>query len=181
MKIALDFDSVLSDTMIPWVNAYNKRFNKSITKETHILKWEFWDDLDISDKIAFDIFDEVWTEWRQLPPTETNLKEKIENLSTYGQIDVVTEIKEKHILNVKYWLKEHDIPYNDLVPAKGKKASLDYDYFIDDYGKFAIQCSQNGKNCLLYDQPWNRKIEGNKITRIKKLKGALDIINKKSI
>ena len=177
MNIALDFDSVLSDTMISWVNRYNEKFQPSISKETHILQWEFWNDLPISRKQALEIFDEVWTEWRNLLPTEKDLKKTIEKISSYGTVDVVTEIKEDHLIHVEMWLREHDIPYGELKYAQGKKVKLDYDYFIDDNPKFALECSSNGKNCLLYDQPWNRDIKGDKITRINRLNDVLGIIS----
>lgn len=181
LNIALDFDSVLSDTMISWVNRYNEKFQSSISKETHILKWEFWNDLGISSEQAFEIFDEVWSDWHSLPPTEQDLKEKVEKISDFGTVDIVTEIKDEHLIHIKLWLKEHDIPHGKLKHAQGKKAKLDYDYFIDDHPDFALECSSNGKNCLLYDQPWNKNIEGDKITRINGLNDALGIISKKTI
>jgi len=181
MKIALDFDSVLSDTMIRWVENYNSKFQKSITKHEHITKWEFWDDLGISKDTALEIFNEVWSEWRKLPATEENLKENVKELTKLGTVDIVTDIKEEYITNVEMWLKEKEIPHNELKPAQGKKAELDYHYFIDDNPIFAIESSSNGKNCLLYDQPWNHDIQGEKITRINKLNDAFEIIKNKDI
>ena len=45
--LAIDLDSVLADTMVIWVEEFNKRNNSSINKE-NIISWDISKTLEIS-------------------------------------------------------------------------------------------------------------------------------------
>ena len=77
------------------------------------------------------------------------------------------------------WLEHNGIKYNEYVavPDGRDKANLDYDVFIDDSPHNATRMVTKGRNVLLYDQPWNKSIKDAKVTRIKKLAEAADIIS----
>lgn len=104
MKIALDFDSVLSDTMVRWVINFNNRYEKSYSKK-HVTKWEFWSDFNIGKDEAFEIFEETWEQWENLPPTEDQLSKKTKKLNEIGKVDVVSNVSSSHIDFVKMGLK----------------------------------------------------------------------------
>jgi len=177
LKVALDFDSVLSDTMIRWVELFNEKKGTKLTKKD-VVSWSFWNDFHITMDEAFDIFEEAWSDWKNLPPTEDNITDKVKQLTNISTVDIVTHVRDSHLQYVKMWLKNKNISYENFVSVQGDKMNLSYDVFIDDSPNVAQNSSQSGKDCLLYDQPWNRNIKGEKITRIKSLDDAFTFIKK---
>ncbi len=180
MKIALDFDSVLSDTMVRWVHNYNNRYETSFSKK-HVTKWAFWSDFNIDRNEAFTIFEETWEQWEHLPPTEEQLSEKTEKLNKIGQVDIVSNVSSSHIDFVKKWLEKQKIHYNDFVNSCNDKEKLEYDYFIDDSPSLAHKLNELQKSCLLYHQQWNVEIQGKHIINISNLNQALDKIKDKNL
>ncbi len=177
LKVALDFDSVLSDTMIRWVEIFNEKKGTKLTKKD-VVSWSFWNDFHITMDEAFEIFKEAWSDWKNLPMTEDNIADKVKRLTNISTVDIVTHVLESHSEYVKMWLKNNNISYENFVTIQGDKVNLSYDIFIDDSPNVAQKSSQSGKDCLLYDQPWNREIKGEKITRIQGLDDAFMFIKK---
>jgi len=177
LKVALDFDSVLSDTMVRWVELFNEKKGTKLTKKD-VVSWSFWNDFGITMDEAFNIFKEAWSDWKNLPPTEDKISDKVKKLANISTVDVVTHVRNSHLQYVKKWLKNNDIFYEKFVSVQGDKVDLSYDVYIDDSPNVAQKSSQVGKECLLYDQPWNHEITGKKITRIKSLDDAFMFIKK---
>lgn len=177
LKIALDFDSVLSDTMVRWIHVFNTKKNTTLTKND-VLSWTFWNDFGISIDEAFNIFEEVWSDWKNLPSTENNIVDSVKKLANISHVDIVTDVQESHLQYIKMWLNDKGIIYENFVSSNGTKTNLDYDVFIDDSPSIAQKASQIGKICLLYDQPWNRKVIGENVIRIKNLNDAYEFIKK---
>ena len=152
MKIALDVDGVLADVIVSWIN-YSNLIRPDISKN-QVTDWEFWKKFDID---PFDFYSELsscWKNWQSIPTTQKNLSDITKNLSTLGQVDIVTA-------------RERDGPM---------KADLDYDVFIDDSPLNAIKFLENNKKVILYSQPWNQHISNNKIFRISNLSQAIEKI-----
>ena len=59
--IAIDLDSVLADTMVIWVEEFNKRNSSSINKD-NIISWDISKILEISITEVSDIFTYIWDE-----------------------------------------------------------------------------------------------------------------------
>jgi 5'(3')-deoxyribonucleotidase len=184
MKIALDFDNVLADTIKDWITYYNRNYHKKLTKDK-ITAYNFWgNNLPMTKREAMEIFYAVWTNWTWLPPTEGYLVSKVENIQASGIVDIVTSVPESHIQYVGKWIKEHGIPHRRIVRCNSEdKVTLPYDIYIDDAPALARDCI-NGtfgrKQCMIYDQPWNRNINGNNTTRIYTLAEAASVISKVS-
>lgn len=183
MKLAIDFDNVLAHTTHLWVEICNHRDNGARNISVRdVEKWDFWKDLGLDNKEAFDIFDITWESWEKIPPIESEIQQKTKMLSNLfeGKIDVVTSVKEGHKVAVHSWLAKHGIYYRDVVFSE-KKHKLDYDIYIDDSPYNAIDIYKNKKLCLLYNQPWNREIPNKSgsivgIRRVYNLYHAIDII-----
>jgi len=175
IKIALDFDSVLSDTMVSWVNNYNKRYRTSYTKQD-VRKWAFWDDFGITHNEAVEIFKESWADWEKLQPTENNLSQTTAKLNELGIIDIVSNVENSHTGFIKEWLEKHKIKYNEFLHANNKKEDLEHDVFIDDDPSLPEKLSKNNKKCLLYHQEWNKTIQSGNVTRINHLAEAFGIL-----
>ena len=88
MKIALDVDGVLADVILSWIN-YSNSIRPHISKN-QVTDWEFWKKFDIN---PFDFYSELsscWKNWKSIPTTQENLSQITKNLSSLGQVDIVT-------------------------------------------------------------------------------------------
>ena len=176
MKIALDVDGVLADVIVSWIN-YSNSIRPHISKN-QVTDWEFWKKFDIN---PFDFYSELsycWKNWESLPPTEENLSSTTKNLSTLGQVDIVTARERSTDSFVKNWLDFHDISYDNYVSVIDgpMKADLDYDVFIDDSPLNAVKFLDNNKKVILYSQPWNMHISNHNLDRITSLSEAIEKI-----
>lgn len=182
LKIALDFDSVLSDTMIAWTKKFNEENGTELTKDS-ITCWKFWEDPQINIELDYAVvfFRKSWEDWENLPATEENLDQKVDKLSEYGTIDIVTNVDETHLKYVKKWLDNGKINVNEVKHAAGsEKISLPYNLFIDDSPSLANLAKANNKNCFVYHQQWNIHIENSEtVTRVNSLAHAIDVIAEK--
>ena len=159
MKIALDVDGVLADVIVSWLN-YSNSIRPSISKN-QVTDWEFWKKFNIN---PFDFYSELsscWKNWQSIPTTQENLSDITKNLSTLGQVDIVTARERSTDSFVKNWLNYHDISYDNYISVINgpMKADLDYDVFIDDSPLNAIKFLESNKKVILYSQPWNQQIE----------------------
>jgi len=173
LNIALDVDGVLADVIESWL-IYSKKIRPSISKED-ITNWDFWKKFKIN---RYDFYAELtscWSNWNSIPPTENNLSLITQNLSNFGQVDIVTARELSTDSFVKNWLKLHNITYENYVSVIDgpMKADLDYDVFIDDSPINAIKFSKHKKKVFLYSQPWNQHISGQNIQRISNLSEAI--------
>ena len=181
MKIALDFDGVLANTMELWVDEYNRLHpSKKITMDD-IDRWAFFEkeNIALSFDHAFEIFDFCWRHSELINPNESNQRFKVNSLRQLGQVDIVTSvIKNKD--KIKEWLINHSIAYASDIVFNQKKWELDYDIFIDDSPSNAEEIRKLGKICLLYNQKWNRDVkEDNQVIRVYSLDHVADVIKNK--
>jgi 5'(3')-deoxyribonucleotidase len=179
IKVALDFDNVLADTMTAWINIYNEKYSKRV-KKSDIIAWEFWPILKIQKEEADEIFKSVWTNWEELHPIEEDIGLMVDRLRTSCELDIVTAAKG----HVKEWLRHHGVNYNKLVYSSNK-TSLDHKVFIDDSPDDALILGINKQVCLLYNQPWNQPhkdkypfFKHNSIFRVTRIEDAIDHVEK---
>lgn len=177
LKISMDYDGTLTNTMELWCKKYNTLYNKNIGIND-IKKWDFYTDFGLSDSQAFEIFDLVWLNWKDLKPLEKDQGKTIGKMTINNTVDLVTSVRDKHYNHVKNWLIENGIPYNDLV-FSSHKYELDYDIFIDDSPINARKVDEKGKTCLLYHQEWNKDVSGSNIKRVYSLEEAREYIDKR--
>ena len=174
MKIALDVDGVLADVIESWLISSNK-IRSSISKD-EITNWDFWKKFNINRYDFYEELSDCWKNWNTIPPTEDNLSTVTENLSNFGQVDIVTAREISTDSFVKNWLKLHDVTYHNYVSVVDgpMKADLNYDVFIDDSPLNAIKFLERKKNVFLYSQPWNQNISNPDIQRISTLSEAVE-------
>ena len=186
MRIALDFDGVLSNTVQRWIEIFNKDYSAGYggisLSYSNLKQFDFYTTIGMSRDTAHKIFEQCWTEWDKLEPTEFMLCRKTEKLSGLcGVMDVVTANNSEKRLYLERFLQKHEIKYNRIVFEKEKEI-LPYDIFIDDSPDNAQRICNAGKSALLYNQPWNQGViptrGGNAIhlTRIHGLDHAIHVI-----
>lgn len=178
MKIALDVDGVLADIIVVWIQEYNKKHGKSISKET-IKDWDFWKELGVDKYDFYFQLSNCWSKWQAVPTMEQGIANAVEKLHSIGTVDIVTARDKPSTPYVLKWLEHNRIKYNDYVavPDGRDKANLDYDMFIDDSPHNALRIASKGRKVLLYDQPWNKSVNNTRVVRIKKLGEAIDVIS----
>jgi len=160
LRIAVDLDGVLAETMEAWCKRANEFLGTSF-KLADLDTWASWRKLGITKEQFFQFLDEAWDDWESIPPTEPRLAEKVRKLARSGQIDVVTGRSKESVTASKSWLAEHKIPYQRFVRVPGwkDKILLNYDVYIDDAPELMPLISRNPKmSGILYTRPWNTNV-----------------------
>lgn len=159
MRIAVDLDCVLADTMAAFCRIFNERHSTQFTAES-FTQWNAWEIAHITKDEFFRTFDEAWFQWRTVPATEENLADKLELLRNLGKVDIVTGRSQETVPYATLWLQEHHITYDEFVRTESTRAKvkLNYDVYIDDSADLmSLIASRLDSNGILYSQPWNRK------------------------
>ncbi len=169
LRIAVDLDGVLAETMEAWCKRANEFLGRNL-RLADLDTWASWRKLGISRDQFFQFLNEAWDDWKSIPPTESRLAEKVRKIARLGQIDIVTGRSKESVRAAKSWLAEHNIPYHRFVRVPGwkDKIFLNYDVYIDDAPELMPLISRNPKMWgILYTRPWNRTVpELRKVFRV---------------
>ncbi len=160
LRIAVDLDGVLAETMEAWCKKVNETFGTRLTLED-LDTWTSWRKVGITKDQFFQILDGVWDAWEDIPPTEPGLTEKVRKVEKLGSLDIVTGRSKKTVEAAKEWLSHYMIPYQRFVRVSGwrDKVFLNYDVYIDDAPELMPLISRNPlMRGILYERPWNRDV-----------------------
>lgn len=160
LRIALDLDGVLAESMEVWCKKVNKEFDLSLKVED-LDGWSSWKKFGISKDDFYRILDESWQDWEEVPPTEPQLASKVARIEEFGEIDVVTGRSKKTEEAARKWVEHQGVGYRQFVRVTGwrDKIVLDYDVYIDDAPDLMPLVSETPMRwAILYDRPWNRNV-----------------------
>ena len=160
LKIAVDLDGVLAETMEAWCKRANDFLGTNYTI-SDLDTWASWRKLGITRDQFFQFLDEAWDDWETIPPTEPGLSEKVGKIARFGLIDVVTGRSKESVHAAKRWLSDQEIEYRRFVRVPGwkDKIFLNYDVYIDDAPELMPLISRNPMMWgILYSRPWNRSV-----------------------
>ena len=160
LKIAVDLDGVLAETMDAWCKKANEEFGKSLKLED-LNTWASWAVVGISKNDFYRILDEVWDSWKEIPPTEMSIAEKVAKIESAGSVDIVTGRSKRTVEAARSWLANHGVRYRRFVRVLGwrDKVFLNYDVYIDDAPELMPLVSRSPTAWgILYDRPWNRDV-----------------------
>jgi len=180
LRIAIDIDGVLADSIASWTHLYNRLYSRDLEKE-HIAIWNFWRGLGLRRQEFQQLFTAAWMDWKNVPCMEENLPEKLETLRRHGELDIVTGRTPDTVKYVKRWLKYQKLPYREFytIPPDSSKADSGHDVYLDDSPMVASEVAAKGRLVLLYDQPWNRGTPENPRTiRVKSFDDAALFLTK---
>lgn len=158
MRIAVDLDGVLADTMVTFCRILNQRHSSQLTLESFI-SWNAWETARITKDEFYRTLDEAWFDWMTIPPTEQSIAKKVSRIHRFGSVDIVTGRSLETVPHATLWLRRYQVPYDAFVRTESTKSkvNLDYDLFIDDSPDLmALLATKLGSNGILYTQPWNR-------------------------
>ena len=160
LKIAVDLDGVLAETMEVWCKKASELLGHRIRLED-LDSWASWRKFGITKDQFFLLLDEAWDSWEEIPPTEPGLAAKVAKVELLGSLDIVTGRSKQTVEGAKNWLAHHKIPYERFVRVQGwrDKVFLNYDVYIDDAPELMPLISRNPRmRAILYTRPWNRDV-----------------------
>ena len=160
LKIAVDLDGVLAESMLVWCERANKEFGTRL-KMDDLDSWSSWKKFSISKDDFYRILDESWDEWQEIPPTEPEIAEKVARIEKFGSLDIVTGRSKRTVEAARSWVGSQKVQYRSFVRVLGwrDKILLDYDVYIDDAPDLMPLISRSPRAWgVLYDRPWNRGV-----------------------
>ncbi len=175
LRVAVDLDGVLAETMEAWCRIANERFGTRL-KLDDLDTWTSWRKTGITKDQFFEILDETWDTWQEIPPTEPNLAKKVAAVERLGILDVVTGRSRHTVEAAKQWLSLYKIPHKRFVRVQGwrDKVFLNYDLYIDDAPELMPLISRNPRMFgILYERPWNQDVA--EMPRVFKVKSWTEI------
>jgi uncharacterized HAD superfamily protein len=188
LKIGIDIDEVVCAFVEEFLVFCSLKFGRKIKYED-VTDYYFENALKLSKEDILPLFDEFnRTEHFYNLGLIEGAKESIKFLSEKNEIHFITSrplsLKEKTI----YFLKEHFSEFDFLVHFSsdvfgGEKSKLDIcselgiDYFVEDNGEFALNCSENGIKVFLLNKLWNQDYEHENIIRVKNWGEILERLN----
>lgn len=175
MKISVDFDSTLADTLSVVLDLLNFKYGTDITRN-EIVDWDWkknakvwnasgrypvpFDPLEVEKDFwkVYDLFDTTHLR-RAIPPVDPLACAAVKWLVKRGHdVHIVTSNKPIAAESIRSWMFGHglDLPLDMLGRKTGsQKAHLDYELFIDDSPHLAESMEETGKLLLLVPQPYN--------------------------
>lgn len=159
VRIAVDLDGVLADTMVTFCDILNERRRTRLSVESFV-QWNAWKIAGMTKDEFFRTLDEAWFSWQNIPPMEENLSVKVGRLREFGKVDIVTGRSPATVPHAKSWLRKHDIQFDSFARTANStigKAKLNYDLYVDDNAELmTLVASKLHGSGILYLQPWNR-------------------------
>jgi uncharacterized protein len=179
LRIALDLDGVLAETMTAWCEKANQEFGTRL-KLDDLDSWASWVKLGVSKDQFYRLLDDAWDDWEHVPPTEPGIAGKVAKIHGFGEVDIVTGRSRRTVEGARNWLSHYKVPYGRFVRVPGvkDKVLLDYDVYIDDAPDLMRLVSKNPViRGVLYERPWNRDLpELRGVFRVKKWKDVPGVL-----
>ncbi|ADD07533.1 HAD superfamily hydrolase (plasmid) [Natrialba magadii ATCC 43099] len=176
MKVALDLEGVLANSIDYFLDQYNASRGTSYVK-SDIDSWNW-----VPTVVGFDTFDSIVNHgWRN---HSSKIQYSVENLpanlppliaSTDLHVDIVTArtgVEE----SMKQWVTTAGIPYDRFVSIDTQpKPTLQYDVFIDDNPVLSQHLSSDQTQYLV-SQPWNENTacDGEQVRRVPSVLSAFE-------
>lgn len=190
MEVAVDFEEVLASTHDQMLEVYNDRNGTSYSVDD-IQAWEW-----VSEELIFEEFMGIVANlWADEPlrfqPMEEGLSSTLQELSEVATFDIVTarngdfhEPHAKHNFDstnqgMEYWLEHHGIDSHRVfksVHPNSTKATLGYDYYVDDKPELARNLG-SGQHQFLVKRPWNTGVRGlDSVTPVDTVAEAVELL-----
>jgi len=168
MKIGIDLDDVLADSLPHYVQAFNRRFGLSI--DLADAAWRIFDRFPhISRREAHDFFSELIEDgFFSSRPLLPGAKEAVESLAEEDhRLFIVTGRATRDAATTRDWLDQvgllrhfEAVVHNGMEPVgrykSGAASELQLELFIEDELVVARAVAETTIPVLLFDRPWNQ-------------------------
>ncbi len=178
MKIGIDMDEVIVELLDSVIEYYYEKTGKRFPREDFkTYDWgEIWGiTMEEAIKIAHEFHDKSTIQ------DEKPLDQAVESMSSLlkenDEIYVITARPIKYRKKVEDWIKHyfHDSPiqvisagdfYGNTLTKAGICKKLGIKVILEDQNHIALDCAKNNIKVLLFDKPWNKKLEHENIIRV---------------
>ena len=168
MKIGIDLDDVLADSLPHYLQAFNRRFGLAI--DLADAAWRIFDRFpQISRREAHDFFSELIEDgFFASRPLLPGAKEAVESLAEEGhRLFIVTGRATRDGATTRDWLEQvgllrhfKAVVHNGMEPVgrykSGAASELQIELFIEDELAVASAVAETAIPVLLFDRPWNQ-------------------------
>lgn len=166
MRIGIDLDDVVADSGVAMIEMHNKKHGTHF-KKNDFRGYFFEETWGITREERNKEVDEFFAtdQLKKISPMAGSLK-AIEMLKTLGhELYIVTGRGDKDVEQTELWIEGH-FPrvFADVHYATSRKKSeickeVGVEVLIDDNPDIALDCANAGIRVLIFDQPWNRRLE----------------------
>jgi len=180
MLIAIDIDEVLSNTVVNFINFYNKEYKKDYIR-TDFYHYLWWEVVGISEQEFLKVHEKFRKSsyYSSMKPVKGS-KDGINELKKEHELELVTSRPVFMKEMTEKWLKKYfpnifnkihfaaNNTFSSPGPTKGEIClEIKADLLIEDQLDYCEECLHNGTRVFLYDCPWNQHIEEQKkLTRV---------------
>ena len=192
MNIAIDLDEVLVDYVSTFLDYHNLTYKTSFNKQ-QMREYAWLRLFNCTRKEAIErAYSFYKTEYfRNLQPIRGSI-EAVSILAKNNNLSIVTSRPSDIEQETLAWLNRYfpqKFPevcftneWSSNYPSNAKKSDLckklEIPVIIEDAPETSMECAESGMRVLLYDCPWNQKIQHPKIRRVKSWPEALREISK---
>lgn len=161
MKIGIDVDNVIADSVPTLIAEANKYFKTNFTYND-IYIYDFHKILGVSREEMSVFMKKIFSEKVPLRcKTIKGAKEAIHKIKENYEIYIVSSRRKEFKADTIEWLNNNDIPYDFVEHVTDKQKHIyaidkGIEVFIEDDLEQAISLAENGIKVFLFDHPWNR-------------------------
>lgn len=154
MKLAIDVDGVLADTVVLALERLNKERGLNVTKDQIKKYGEPIADTDIGAILEKYLLDDSFL--LAVEPI-CGACEAVKKLAEEHEIIIATNRYPDIDYDTIQWLINNDIPFHHYVNTRlSGKESVAADILVDDYPDSVSRFAERGGIAILFDQPWNQ-------------------------
>ena len=178
MRIGLDIDNVLVDTIRPMISWHNIKYGTSYSRED-ITKFDYWKIFGLSMEQAIRDFHEMIREENDLITPMPYAIENMEKLEMHDKLAISSRstcIKEetekcleKHFgkgIREIYLANGFGFGEGNVLTKSEIARKLEVELVVEDSMEEAREIAKSGIKVFLYDSPWNQGIPPHNVTRI---------------
>lgn len=176
MRIGIDLDGVVHDFHARYVELYQNWFGRTLTGKRDDWDW-------IKDQSHFTTYRELFDwfaragGWETLPYVP-GAPGAIDDLLTAGHSIVFITARQEQgaAASVKWFETSPWRRHTTLVTNTASKHTVPCSVYVDDGPHILEELVANDKNVVVFDQPWNRHLEGFDWLRAENWDDAIDLI-----
>ena len=160
MKIGVDIDGVLANSLPLWVAELNKFFNKNKrVEEIHL--YDIYNTYEITPGELNLFLERRGRYLMNAPAPVTGASYYLGRIKQHHEICIITARDKKYSRETQGWLKKHGLPYDELLllGSHDKKESClerNLKVLVEDTLEIGVEVSAAGIPVLLMDAPYNQ-------------------------
>lgn len=161
MRVGVDIDGVLADSLPLWVQELNRFFNKNkLVEEVHL--YDLTRTFNVSPAEINEFIKLKGRFMMSAPCPMPGAAQYLNLIKRHHLIYIITARKEKYRQETESWLRRHDMVYDELfLTGSYNKAEIclknKLDVMIEDTLEVGLELNTAGIPVILLDAPYNRR------------------------